>query len=146
MILENIGPHAERPAIVDILQSTSAALLPYQRADGAFETVVNRPGKTYCELSFTALVAAGWFHGIRLGALDESLYLKPAQRAYQAVMDALVREDGLLFMPEISGPTIPLPLFPYLGYKLVPRGRNWSYGLAALIFAAIEGEKLGAAR
>ena len=146
MILENIGPHAERPAITKILQATSAGLLPYQRADGAFETVINRPGKTYRELSFTALVAAGWFHGIRLGVLDGGRYLEPARRAYQAVMDALVREDGHLFMPEISGPTIPMPLFPYLGYKLVPLGRNWSYGLAALIFAAIESEKLKAAR
>jgi unsaturated rhamnogalacturonyl hydrolase len=146
MILENIGAHTERPAIVDILKATSAALLPYQRADGAFETVVNRPGKSYRELSFTALVAAGWFQGIRLGVLDETLYLRPARRAYQAVVDALIREDGLLFMPEISGPTIPMPFFPYLGYKLVPLGRNWSYGLAALIFAAIESQKLEAAR
>ena len=44
-------------------------------------------------------------------------------------------------MPEISGPTIPLPIFPKLGYKLVPLGKNWSYGVAALIFAAIEYKK-----
>lgn len=36
---------------------------------------------------------------------------------------------------------IPLPIFPKLGYKLVPRGKNWSYGVAALIFAAIEYRK-----
>lgn len=50
-------------------------------------------------------------------------------------------EDGV-YMTEISGPTIPLPIFPRLGYKLVPRGENWSYGIAALIFAAIEYKKL----
>ena len=41
-------------------------------------------------------------------------------------------------MPEISGPTIPLPILPRLGYKAVPRGKNWSYGVAAVIFAALE--------
>jgi hypothetical protein len=46
-------------------------------------------------------------------------------------------EDGV-YMTEISGPTIPVPLIPKLGYKLVPVGKNWSYGIAALIFAAIE--------
>ena len=44
-------------------------------------------------------------------------------------------------MTEISGPTIPLPLFPTLGYKMIPLGKNWSYGVAALIFAAIEYKK-----
>ena len=47
-----------------------------------------------------------------------------------------------IYMPEISGPTIPVPLIPKLGYKLVPRGKNWSYGVASLIFAAIEYKKL----
>lgn len=37
-----------------------------------------------------------------------------------------------------GGPTIPLPLMPALGYRGVPKGKNWSYGVAALIFAAIE--------
>ena len=44
-------------------------------------------------------------------------------------------------MTNISGPTIPLPIFPKLGYKLTPVGNNWSYGVAALIFAAIEYKK-----
>jgi unsaturated rhamnogalacturonyl hydrolase len=128
MILEQIGEHPERAAIVDILKATSAALLPYQRPDGAFETVINRPGKTYRELSFTALVAAGWFCGIRLGVLDRKRFFEPALKAYRCVVDSLREENGILVMPEISGPTIPLPVFPYLGYKFVPLGNNWSYG------------------
>ena len=47
-----------------------------------------------------------------------------------------------VYMPEISGPTIPLSLLPKLGYKAVPLGKNWSYGIAALIFAATEYKKL----
>ena len=46
-------------------------------------------------------------------------------------------------MPEISGPTIPMPLSPKLGYLAVPLGKNWSYGVAALIFAAIEYKRCG---
>jgi unsaturated rhamnogalacturonyl hydrolase len=142
MILENIGENVERKTIIQILNDTSFALLPYQRKDGTFETVFNKVGKTYRELSFTALVASGWFQGIRLGVLDEKIYLEPAKKAYQAVIDSLVYEDSKIYMPEISAPTIPMPLFPYLGYKFIPTGRNWSYGLAALFFAAIEYEKL----
>ena len=53
-------------------------------------------------------------------------------------VDAIEESEEGVFMPEISGPTIPLPIFPKLGYKLVPCGKNWSYGVAAMIFAAIE--------
>lgn len=137
MILENIGEHEEKENIIKIFKETAEALLPYQREDGAFETVFNKVGKTYRELSFTALVAAGFLHGVRLGILDAS-YKEAGIKAFKCVIDALVYKDGGIFMPEISGPTIPMPIFPYLGYKWIPKNSNWSYGLAALIFAAIE--------
>ncbi len=140
MILEQIGNHPERDTIIDIYQKTSIALLPYQRSDGSFETVINKVGKTYRELSFTALVAAGWLKGIRLGILSND-FLQPALKAFQAVINAIEEENGAFAMPEISGPTIPMPLFPYLGYKLIPKAKNWSYGLAALVFATIEFER-----
>jgi unsaturated rhamnogalacturonyl hydrolase len=141
MILENIGDHAEKGNIIKIFKETSEALLPYQRNDGAFETVFNKVGKTYRELSFTALVARGFLQGYRMGLLDDQ-FLEAGIKAYKAVVDALIYEDGGIFMPEISGPTIPLPLFPYLGYKFIPKARNWSFGLAALIFAAIEFDRI----
>ncbi len=139
MILENIGNHPERDEIIRIFQKTSAALIRYQREDGTFETVLNKPGKTYRELSATALIAAGWFHGYRLKLLEEK-YLEAARKAFKACVATIHEEKGQLVFPEISNPTIPLPVFPYLGYKLVPKGKNWSYGLAALIFAAIEAD------
>lgn len=142
MILENIGDHPERQTVIEIFQKTSQALLPYQRQDGTFETLLNKPGKTYRELSCTALIAAGWFAGYRQGLLSKEFF-SAGQKAYNAVLAALEIRNGQLFMPEISGPTIPLPVFPYLGYKLVPRGKNWSFGVAALIFAALEFEKIG---
>jgi unsaturated rhamnogalacturonyl hydrolase len=89
----------------------------------------------------TALIASGFIKGYRMGYLD-SVYLEAGKKAFHAVVDAIQTENGHLYMPEVSGPTIPMPLFPYLGYKWIPRGKNWSYGIAALIFAAIEYDAL----
>ena len=107
--------------------------------DYTFNTLLTH--SSYRELSATALISAGWMHGVRCGYLDEK-FLDPAVKAFYACVDAMeINEEGL-FMTEISGPTIPLPLFPKLGYTMVPLGKNWSYGIAALIFAAIEYKKI----
>ena len=134
----------EREQAIKILRETSAALAPYQREDGYFETVFNRPGKTYAESSATALIAGGWMHGVADGYLDDS-YLEPALRAYSALLDSLEQRDGLLSMPNISAPTIAVQLIPYLGYKFTPRGSDWTYGLAAMFFAALNYRKLALA-
>ncbi len=142
MILDYLpDQHEERTEIIKIFQETSERLLKYQREDGYFETVLNTDGKTYRESSATALIAAGWMHGVRCGWLDEC-YIEPAKKAFRAVVDNFQAHDGLVYMTEISGPTIPMPVAPYLGYKLIPKGKNWSYGIAAVLFAAMEYEKL----
>ncbi|MNY36082.1 Glycosyl Hydrolase Family 88 [compost metagenome] len=142
MILENLPTdHPERDRMIEILRETSEALLPYQRSDGYFETVFNKVGKTYRESSATALIAAGWLHAVRRGWLDEK-YKEPAIKAFQNVVNDFEIENGNIYMSEISGPTIPVPIFPYAGYKWMPRGRNWSYGVAAVLFAAIAYQKL----
>ena len=97
--------------------------------------------KSYRELSATALISAGWLHGIRCGYLDEK-FLKPAVKAFEACVNAMEETEDAVYMTEISGPTIPLPVMPKAGYSMVPRGKNWSYGIAALIFAALEYKKL----
>ncbi|MEM1113347.1 MAG: glycoside hydrolase family 88 protein [Pseudomonadota bacterium] len=135
---------AERGEAIAILERTSAALLPYQREDGFFETVFNKPGKTYVETSATALIASGWMQGVAEGYLDVS-YLEPGLRAYDAVIDSLEIKDGLLSMPAISAPTIAIQVLPYLGYKFTPRGNDWTYGLASLFFAALSYGKLALA-
>lgn len=131
----------ERKQAIEILAQTSNALLPYQRDDGFFETVLNKPGKTYVENSATALIASGWMQGVADGYLDQS-YQWPALKAFKAVVDSLVLKDGLLSMPMISAPTIAIQGMPYLGYKFTPRGNDWSYGLAALFFAALNYKRL----
>jgi unsaturated rhamnogalacturonyl hydrolase len=142
MIAEILGKeHPKSAEIIKIFQQTSAALLRYQRADGAFETVFNKVGKTYRELSATALIAGGWLDGIAQGILDESVFLAPAMKAYEACEGSIIYEDGGVFFPEISRPTVPMKIIPYTWYKRMPRGRNWNYGVAALVLAAINKQK-----
>ena len=140
MILDNIGAaHSESAEIIELFKKTSEALLPLMNEDGSFNTLLLQ--KSYRELSATALISAGWLHGIRCGYLDEKFRI-PAIKAFEACVNSIEESDTGIYFPEISGPTIPLPLFPKLGYKLVPLGKNRSYGVAALIFAAIEYKKL----
>lgn len=140
MILDNIGlDHERAPEIIDLFRRTSESLLKLMREDGSFSTLLGR--KSYRELSATALISAGWLHGIRMGYLDEK-FLEPAIKAFTTCVDAMEESDEGIFMTEISGPTIPLPLLPKLGYEIIPLGKNWSYGIAALVFAAIEYKRL----
>ena len=135
MILDRIGlEHPEAEEIIAIYRQTSEALLKCQNPDGTFNTLLQYP--SYRELSATALISAGWLHGIQKGYLDER-FREPAMRAFRACVDAMEETDAGVYMTEISGPTIPVPVFPKLGYQAVPLGKNWSYGIAALIFAAI---------
>lgn len=139
MILDNIGKdHECAGEIVEILSNTSYALLECMNEDYTFNTLLKH--KSYRELSATALIAAGWMHSVRCGYLDES-FLLPAVRAFEACVEAIEESEDGIYMPEISGPTIPMPILPKLGYLAVPLGKNWSYGVAALIFAAIEYKK-----
>ena len=136
MILDNIGlDHKEAPKIIELFIQTSEALLGCMNEDYTFNTLLKY--KSYRELSATALISAGWLHGIRCGYLDKK-FLEPAVRAFEACVNAMEENGEEIYMTEISGPTIPLPLLPKLGYKAIPLGKNWSYGIAALIFAAIE--------
>lgn len=135
MILDQIGlEHPEAERIIAIFRQTSEALLHCVNDDGTFNTLLKYP--SYRELSATALISAGWMHGIKRGYLEER-FREPAIAAFRACVDAMEENETGIFMTEISGPTIPVPGLPKLGYKLVPRGKNWSYGIAALIFAAI---------
>lgn len=156
MLLDRLPDgHPEKDTILQIFKRTAAALLPFQREDGFFDTLLEsgktapaaesrmRPGANYREASATALIASGFMHGARRGWLGAE-FAAAGRKAFRAVVDTLEESPVGLSMPGISAPTIPLPLFPRAGYRLIPRGRDWSYGVAALIFAAINHEKLAA--
>jgi unsaturated rhamnogalacturonyl hydrolase len=140
MILESIGAdHPAKAEILGILGRTARAVLACQRPDGTFPTVLGR--NTYRELSATALIAAGIMQSVRCGYLPRE-FLNPVVRAFRAVAGSIREDEKGAFLPEISTPTIPLPVAPYLGYVLTPRGKNLPYGVAAAVFAAIEYDKL----
>ena len=141
LLLEYL-PEEAQPQVKEFFTRLAAALLPYQRKDGYFETVFNKPGETYKESSATMLIAAGWFYGYRTGLLDKTYY-EAAQKAFHAVAGDLQMKDGLLSMPYISGPTSALQGIPYFTYKHTPRANDWHYGLAAAFFAALEYQRCG---
>ena len=136
LLMEHL-PAEEQPRVKEIFTRLAQALLPYQREDGYFETVFNRPGETYKESSATMLIAAGWFYGYRMGWLGKE-YFDAAVKAFTAVCDDLQIKDGLRSMPGISAPTSAIQGIPYFVYKHTPRGNDWPYGLAGAFFAALE--------
>ena len=149
MILDQLDAgHPERVRILELLARTSHALLGLQHEDGTWPTVLadkrrRRPARGgYRELSATALVASGWLHSVRAGYLGPD-FREPAERALVTVTAAVRRRAGRLELPEISGPTIPVPLFPRLGYLWTPTGANHPYGIAAFVLAAINWDRLG---
>jgi unsaturated rhamnogalacturonyl hydrolase len=142
MILAELGPQdPEHAGILGILRRTAEALLPLQRADGCWDTLLESPGRSYREASATALIAAGFMRAAREGWL-EPRFGDAGIRAFDALVESLGKPGAVPSMREISAPTIPLPLFPRLGYALVPRQADLGYGLAAMFLAAIEREKL----
>jgi unsaturated rhamnogalacturonyl hydrolase len=145
MILSELGPDdAERAGVIEVLRRTAAALLPLQRPDGWWDTLLESPGRSYREASATALIAAGFMRSAREGWL-EPRYGEAGIRAFDALVESLGPPGQAPSMREVSAPTIPLPCFPRLGYALVPRRADLGYGLAALFMAAMEREKLSRA-
>lgn len=161
MILEALGDHEETEAILRIFTSTADALLPLQRDDGGFTTLLTGRQRGRPETSATALMAAGWYAGIRHGWLEEARFLPAAQRAAAYVATRITAEapsPGIIgrwlsttaaastvadyrgpVLRGVSGPTIPMPVLPRLGYtRLAPEAINASYGVAAAAFAAVE--------
>ena len=139
-ILDCIGDHPERERMLEVLRMTVEAVVKKQDASGGFNTLLGR--NTYLESSAGALIADGIFHSVRMGYLDES-YLPYAEKAYDFVVSCIkVKDNGKVLMTKISGPTIPWPVIPYIGYAWVPKATNMPYGVASFLWAAIERDKL----
>ncbi len=146
ILLDEIGQDApETASIRTVLASVSEALLPLRRTDGFWETILHPSRGGYPEASATALIAGGWMQAVRQGNLDPR-FLAPAIASFEAVAASVVDTQDGPSLPGISAPTIPLPIFPRLGYALVPRSNDLSYGLAAFFLAAIERAKIEEAR
>jgi len=146
MLLERLpDTDPAKAEIVAIFRKTAAGVLPCQKADGLFSTLLRQ--KSYEETSCSALIASGFLAGIRLGYLPKETYLAPALRSFHAVMDKIrMNKKGQLEFAGISGPTIPLWPCPKLNYRLIGRKANWSYGVAALVFAGLEFDRQNEAK
>ena len=75
------------------------------------------------------------FPGMELGGVPDKL------TALDAVLGGIHDGSHGPELREISGPTIPLPLLPRLGYLAVPRRPNLPWGVAALVFAVLAAER-----
>lgn len=147
MLLELLPEDAafveRREEIVRLFREISEAMLLRQRADGAWTTVLTGWPKGYPEVSSAALVACGWFTGIRLGVLDRETYEEPARRASEYALGGIRRNRaGELELTGVSGPTIPVPVLPRAGYLVIPRGTDLPWGVAAVILAALAEDRL----
>ena len=140
LFIEYFPEGEQKEFTIDLFKKVAKALLSYQREDGYYETVLNKPGKTYTESSATMLIASGWFYGYYKGWLSKEYY-DAAIKAFNAVVDDFEIKNGLLSMTKISAPTSAIPLIPYFVYKITPRGNDWHYGLAAAFFAALNYKK-----
>ncbi|MFV0413907.1 MAG: glycoside hydrolase family 88 protein [Oscillospiraceae bacterium] len=135
MIMDEIGEaHPEFGGMKTIFQNTVQAVTALQQGDGGFRTILNK--SSYEETSTTALIAAGILHGVAKGYLDTG-YKQAGLQAFNAVLNQLTTGKDGLRLANISAPTIPMHVLPGLCYRLTPRGYNWSYGLAAAVFAGL---------
>ena len=138
-ILDCIGDHPDRERIIEALRLTVDAVVKRQTPSGGFNTLLGR--HAYLESSATALIADGIYHGVRMGYLDKK-YLPYAEKAYAFVLSCMKVKGDKVRMTKISGPTIPMPVIPYIGYAWVPKAPNLTYGVASFLWAAIERDKL----
>lgn len=134
-ILSLIGQEHERygalaGAFVDLAEAT----LPYRLPSGYWDTVIDEPGYAYEESSGSALIAAGYAKGNSLGLLPDACR-EYARDTFAAITARMKRRDTGFTMEEISMGTNPSSR---LGYKMVLKDRNISYGVGALLLLANE--------
>ena len=141
LMLQFMDDGPEKDETVKLFINLANTLIKYQNLDGYFETVLYPRGISYKESSATVLIASGLIYGSRTGLLDKDC-LEAGIKAFSAVVNDIREDSKGLCLPFISAPTIPVPGAPLPGYLLTPTGKNLTYGLAALIFAALETEKL----
>lgn len=127
--------HAREAPLRDLLQRLAAAVIPLQRPDGAWATVVNRPDRAYAETSGTALLAYALARGAREGWLGADAGVA-ARRAWAWLSTRV--DEGPGDQASLHGTSIGTHPFPGFTYFLIPRRRDMSFGIAAYLLAAEE--------
>lgn len=143
MLLDAIGPdHPQADAIRGLNADLALALASRQQPDGGWTTLLNGRRRGPSETSAAALIAAGWLNSIRLGILPANDYRERADAALASVLDRIEDGPGGPRLRGVSGPTIPVPLAPRLGYLVIPEKVDAPWGVAALVFAALADDAL----
>ncbi len=133
MIYKNLNQKQQQD-ILPIFQRTCQSIMKYQKK-GLYQTILNFP--SIFESSASLLIHGGVLEGANLGLVSEEV-CQLAKDGYEKTLDTFIHvKKGHLVLTRVSNPTIPMPVFPKLGYKCIGVKDNWSYGLASLIFASI---------
>ena len=121
--------------ILEALRAQVSAYARYQRNDGLFYTVLDRPDG-YAETSATAGIAYGIFRGVKNKYLGDET-LKTAERAARAVIGRIDKTGNVL---GVSGGT---PIMPSIEdyHKIEIRPRLYGQALALLMLCEMYKEE-----
>ncbi len=134
-MLDVIGEqHEKYLELKNIFVDLAEATLLLRQPSGYWDTVINDPGFAYEESSGSALLAYGYAKGNRLGLLP-SRYRYFARDTFRAITARMKRRDTGFTMEEISMGTNPMNK---LGYSVILKDRNISYGVGAFLLLAAE--------
>jgi unsaturated rhamnogalacturonyl hydrolase len=133
-IASALGDHPRVPEIKAICAHLARGLASAQRADGGWDVLVGRSPLARDDTSGAALIAHGFFRGVRDGVLPPEFWALGA-RAIEFVERHVVRahSDRAMALKNMSGPTNALPAWTY---RWVPQVTNSPYGIGAYLLAA----------
>ncbi len=106
-VIDRVPPERpdERVELVGLATSLVTALVPFQRADGLFHTMVDRP-ETFADAAGACLVAYGMLRGLAAGWLDEAH--RPMAERIRSAADAGIDRYGFL-SPVVGAPDFARP-------------------------------------
>lgn len=138
MIIENVSKENQEK-IIPIYKKTVESMVKSHH-EGLYQTILNQSSPYESSANF--LIFGGMIKGYLLGLVDKKT-VEFAKEGYEKAFSTFVKtKHDQLKLTKVSNPTIPLYLLPKLGYMCIGFKDNWSYGLAALIFASIAYDKL----
>ena len=137
-VLMHLPPtHAKYAAILAQYRLHAASLVKWQRPNGFWSNVIDRPDSPD-EVSGTAIFVMALARGVRLGWLDAKVYRKVVESGWRA-LETMIDPDGAVH--GICVGTMCSEDVEY--YVKRPFYDNDTHGLFAVLFAGIEVEKMG---
>ena len=132
------GDYPGRAGLEALWRKRADSILPWQNADGSWNTLLLEIPGNYAESSATALFAFGLAAGLRTGLIDAGAR-EAAFRALDYLNGIIYESGGNHFLPGTSGGTSPGTAENYLSSIRVI---NQNFGVGAYILAAVETARL----